>query len=109
MDTLPQDQLYHSYVIVGTPDMMTSTCKCTIVLPTHWYTELSEHFPDGIEVKTFYNKFLANVTAADRQALQEVFTWWRHHVQEWRRNVESLLWAAGANPTGPDAGHPYQM
>ena len=78
LETLPQDQLYHSYVVAGTPDMTTSTCKHSIICPTHWYVELCEHFPDGISIKTFYNRFLANVTAADCQALQEVFTWWRH-------------------------------
>ena len=79
LDTLPQDQqLYHSYVVVGTPDMTTSTCKHAIILATHWYAKLSEHFLVGIEIKTFYDRFLANVTAAVCQTLQEVFTWWRH-------------------------------
>ena len=36
LDMLPQDQLYHSYVVAGTLDMTTSTCKCTIVLLTQW-------------------------------------------------------------------------
>ena len=57
--------------------MTTYTCKRTIVLLTHWYAELCQHFPDGIKIKT-YDRFLANVSAADHQALQEVFTWWRH-------------------------------
>ena len=78
LETLPQDQLYHSYVVAGTPDMTTSNCKRTIILPTHWYAELCQCFPDGIEIKTFYDRFLANMSSADRQALQEVFTWWRH-------------------------------
>ena len=77
LEALPQDQLYHSYVL-GTPDMTTSTCKHSIILPTHWYVELCKHFPDGISIKTFYDRFLANVTTADHQALQEVFTWWRY-------------------------------
>ena len=78
LDALPQDQLYHSYVVAGTSDMTTSSCKHSIVLPTPWYVEICEHFPDGIGIKAFYNRFLVNVTAADHQALQEVFTWWRH-------------------------------
>ena len=55
-----------------------STCKHSVVLLTHWYVELCEHFPVGVSIKTFYIRFLANVTTADCQALQEVFTWWRH-------------------------------
>ena len=78
LDTLPQDQLYHSYVVAGTPDMTTSSCKRSIVLPTPWYVEICEHFPDGIGIRAFYDRFLANVTGSDRQALEEVFTWWRH-------------------------------
>ena len=78
LETLPQDQLYHSYVVAGTPDMTTSTCKWTIILLTHWYAALCQHFPDRIKIKTFCDRFLANVSAADRQALQEVFTCWRH-------------------------------
>ena len=65
LDMLPQDQLYHSYVIAGTLDMTTSTCKRTILLLTQWYEELLEHFPDGINVKTFYDRFLGNMTVAD--------------------------------------------
>ena len=32
LDMLPQDELYHRYVVAGMPDMTTSTCKCTIIL-----------------------------------------------------------------------------
>ena len=111
MDMLPQDQLYHSYMIAGTLDMTTSTCKHAIILPTHWYAELLEHFPDGINVKTFYDRFLANVTVADRQAsaargLHLVETCC---IQELRRNIKGSLWAAGVNPTGSDTRDPYQM
>ena len=45
--------------------MMTSACKHVIVLLTQWYAQLSEHFPDGIEVKTFYDRFLATMTVAE--------------------------------------------
>ena len=66
LDMLPQDQLYHSHVIAGTPGMTPSTCKHALVLPTQcWYGELLEGFPDGIDIKTFYNRFLAPVTVAD--------------------------------------------
>ena len=66
LDALAHNELvYHSYaVIAGTPDMTMSTCKCTIVLLMQWYMELAEHFPDGIEIKNFYNRFLATVMAA---------------------------------------------
>ena len=38
----------------------------------------TEHFPHGINLKTFYDHFLATMSAAERQALEAVFTWWRH-------------------------------
>ena len=48
LDALPQDQLFHSYVVAGTQDMTTFTCKHAIILLIQWYTELAEHFPDGM-------------------------------------------------------------
>ena len=57
LETLPQDQLYHCYIVAGTLDMTTSTCKHTIILPTHWYAELCEHFLDRIKIKTFRIKY----------------------------------------------------
>ena len=69
LDMLPQDQLYHSYVVAGTSDMMMSTCKQSIILLTPWCAEICEHFPDGVSIKAFYDRFLVNVTTADHQAL----------------------------------------
>ena len=90
LDTLPQDQLYHSYVIAGMLDMMTSTCKCAIMLLTQWYGQLAEHFLDGIEIKDFYDRFLATVNMTEQQALQDVFTWWRHTTSRHQERNPSL-------------------
>ena len=49
-----------------------------MVLPTEWYQELAKHFPHRINLKTFYDCFLATMSAAECQALEAVFTWWRH-------------------------------
>ena len=49
-----------------------------MVLLTEWYQELAKHFPHGIDLKTLYDRFLATVSAAEHQALEAVFTWWRH-------------------------------
>ena len=61
LDTLPQDQLYHSYVIVGMPDMTTSTCKHAIMPLTQWYGQLAKHFLDRIKIKDFFDRFLPTV------------------------------------------------
>ena len=66
LDMLPQDQLYHSYVIAGMPDMMTSACKCdAIMLLTQWYGQLLGHFPDRIKIMVFYDRLLATLTVAE--------------------------------------------
>lgn len=79
LDTLPPDQCFHAYVAAGTQNMMNSTCKhCLVFLPMQWYLEVAYQSPDGIDVKEFHDWFLAPVTPADRPALNEVFTWWRH-------------------------------
>ena len=51
-----------------------------IVLLPDWYQQLATHFPHGINLKTFYDQFLATVPAGEHQALDRVFTWWRHAV-----------------------------
>ena len=48
------------------------------MLPTEWYQEPAKHFPHGINLKTFYDCFLATVAAGEHQTLNGVFTWWRH-------------------------------
>ena len=65
-------------VLAMMPGMTNSACQCAIVLPTEWYQELTEHFPHGIDLKVFYNHFLATVAARQCQTLEGVFTWWRH-------------------------------
>ena len=111
LDTLPQDQLYHSYVIAGMPDMMTSTCKHAIVLLSQWYGQLAEHFLDRIKIKDFHDKFLATmtmtVTGIAGGLLHMVET---HHIKKHRRYIKSLLfWTACSHPTSSDTGDPYQM
>ena len=49
-----------------------------IVLPPDWYQQLATHFPHGIDLKTFYDQFLATIPVGEHQALEAVFTWWRH-------------------------------
>ena len=78
LDGLPVDQSFHPYVLATTPGMTNSACQHMIVLPPDWYQQLATHFPHGIDLKTFYNQFLATVLAGECQALETVFTWWRH-------------------------------
>ena len=78
LDGLPGDQSFHPYVLATTPGMTNSACRCAIVLPPDWYRQLAMHFPHGIELKAFYDRFLSTIPVAERQALETVFTWWRH-------------------------------
>ena len=78
LDGLPGDQSFHPYVLATTPGMTNSSCQCAIVLPPDWYQQLATHFPHGIDLKAFYDQFLAPVPAGECQTLETVFTWWRH-------------------------------
>ena len=78
LDMLPQDQSFHPYVLVTTLGMMNSAYQHTLVLPMEWHQDLAEHFPHGINLKSFYNCFLSTVGVGEHQTLDGVFTWWRH-------------------------------
>ena len=78
LDGLPVDQSFHPYVLATTPGMTNSVCQRTMVLPPNWYQQLATHFPHGIDLTTFYDQFLATVPVGERQALETVFSWWRH-------------------------------
>jgi hypothetical protein len=77
LDLLPPDQTFHPYVNAGTPDMTNAGCRRALVLPMIWYEDLASH-PEGIDLKLFYDSFLATVPAAERPIYVDVFTWWRH-------------------------------
>ena len=79
-DRLPVDQSFHPYVLATMPGMTNAACQCAIVLLPNWYQELDTHFPNGINLKTFYDQFLTTVPAGEHQALDRVFTWWIHAV-----------------------------
>ena len=69
LDMLPQDQSFHPYVLATLLGMTNSACQCTcLVLPMEWYQELAEHFPHGIDLKSFYNHFLSTVGVGEHQA-----------------------------------------
>ena len=65
LDGLPQDQSFHPYVLATMAGMTNSACQHAIMLPTEWYQELAEHFPHGVNLKTFYDHFLATMAAGD--------------------------------------------
>ena len=77
LDTLPPDQTFHPYVNAGTPDMTNTGSRRALVLPMTWYADLAAH-PGGIDLKVFYDSFLATVPAAEQPIYVDVFTWWRH-------------------------------
>ena len=76
LDMLPQDQSFHPHVSAMTLGMTNSACQHTIVLPMEWHQKLVEHFPHGINLKSFYNCILSTVGAGEHQTLDGVFTWW---------------------------------
>lgn len=78
LDALPQDQYFHPYVAAGTPAMTNSCCKRALVMPMQWNSDLAREYPDGIGLKKFHDRFLAPIALADRPALNDAFTWWRH-------------------------------
>jgi hypothetical protein len=102
LDTLPPDQYFHAYVTAGTQNKMNLACKRCLVIPMQWYQDVASNYPDGIAIKEFHDRFLAPSAPADRPALSDVFTWWRHaascsavttvraHWQPWRPSEEVL-------------------
>ena len=78
LEGLPQDQPFHPYVNVGTPNMTNSACRRTVLLPTQWHAQLAKDHPHGISLKTFYDSFLLPLQGVADQPYLDVQTWWRH-------------------------------
>ena len=78
LDMLPLDQHFHAYVTVGTQNMTNLACKHCLMMPMQWYQDVSSHYPDGIDIKEFHDRFSTPIALADHPALNDVFTWWRH-------------------------------
>ena len=78
LEGLPVDQVYHSYVNVGTPNMTNSTCRCSVLLPIEWHVQLSKEHPYGISLKALYNTFLLPLQATASHPYTDVVNWWRH-------------------------------
>ena len=75
---LPADQVYHPYINVGTPNMMNSTCRHSILLLIAWHMQLSKDHPYGISLKALDNTFLLPLHATARHPYIDVETWWKH-------------------------------
>ena len=58
--------------------MSNSACRRVLVLPMEWLERLARDYPDGVELKTFYDTLLAPLPPAEVQQYADVFTWWRH-------------------------------
>ena len=81
LDTLPPaDQTFHANISAGTPNMMNSAWKCALFFPMScWYIELMIHYPDGINIKGFYDAQLTPIhPTAEWPNFANAFTWWRH-------------------------------
>ena len=78
LEGLPADQVYHPYVNAGTPNMMNSACRRSILLPIEWHTQLSKDHPYGISLKVLYNTFLLPLHATAGHPYIDVVNWWRH-------------------------------
>ena len=78
LEGLPEDQVCHPYVNVGTPNMTNSACQCTVLLPTQWHVQLAKDHPHGITLKEFYDTFLLPLQGIAGQPYTNVQTWWRH-------------------------------
>ena len=73
-----KDQVYHPYVTAGTPNMMNSTCRHSVLLPIEWHTQLSKDHPYGISLKALYDTFLLPLHATAGHPYIDVVNWWRH-------------------------------
>ena len=78
LEGLPDDQVCHPYVNVGTPNMTNSACQCTVLLPTQWHAQLAKDHLHGITLKAFYDTFLLPLQGDAGQPYTDVQTWWRH-------------------------------
>ena len=58
--------------------MSNSACRHALVLPGEWLEHLARDFPNGIELKAFYDTFLPPLPPAEVQLYTDVLTWWRH-------------------------------
>ena len=65
--------MFHPYVNVSMPQMMNLACKCAILLPVEWHTQLVQDYPFGVALKTFYDVFLVPLSPAEAQSYADVF------------------------------------
>ena len=75
---LPADQTFHLYMNVRTLQMTNLACKWAILLPAKWHMRLTQDYPFGVALKTFFDVFLAPLSPAEAQPYTNVYTWWRH-------------------------------
>ena len=78
LNALLADQMFHPYVNVGTPNMLSSSCRHAILLPVEWHMRFAHDYPFEISLKAFYDAFLAPLGPAKAQPYSDIFAWWRH-------------------------------
>ena len=55
LEPLLANQTFHPYVNISTAHMTNSACKWAILLPSKWHMRLTQDYPFGVMLKTFYD------------------------------------------------------
>ena len=109
LEGLPEDQVCHPYVNVGTPNMTNSACRRSVLLPTQWHAQLSKDHPHSITLKAFYNTFLLPLQAITGQPYTDVQTWWRHAAMRSGPAGAQARSGLSRHCTGPSAGLAHKL
>ena len=75
LEALLANQMFHPYVNMGMPNMLSSSCRQANLLLVKWHIRFAHDYPFGISLKAFYDAFLAPLGPAKAQPYSNIFAW----------------------------------